>query len=367
MASSQSSVQTGRMVADRYRLLRRIGEARSTETWEALDTRLERAVSLRLVARDARGDPGAQGHVRVTMRQGRLDQDPGSPRVLDGGEDPRYGPFVVAELNQSMEATRPLSVGDALVESPLAATSAPSHERPRPGYSPAPPASAVPARRGPRASGADPPTGGRVGVLALAVLAVVILVALAFLARVVLAPSEQVAIAPAPVTTPEQPARPRSGAPAGEPTPGPTVAPTLAAPGAQARPTPRPTAQPTTSPTAQPTPHSQAAAPGSPVDTIRQHYALINARRYADGYQLMDAHLRGLNTPADYASWFANKVSIQPVSIDLVSQTDGQAVVRSVVQTTDRVNGQDVTTQVSEQFVLRDEDGAWRIDQVSRV
>ena len=81
----------------------------------------------------------------------------------------------------------------------------------------------------------------------------------------------------------------------------------------------------------------------------------------------MDAHLRGLNTPADYASWFADKVSIQPVSIDLVSETDGQAVVRSVVETTDRVNGQEVTSQVAEQFVLRTEDGAWRIDQVSRV
>ena len=103
------------------------------------------------------------------------------------------------------------------------------------------------------------------------------------------------------------------------------------------------------------------------MDTIRRHYALIDARRYVDGYALMDAHLRSLNSPADYAGWFANKVSITPLSVDLVSQTDNQAVVRSVVQTTDRVNGQEVTTQVAEQFVLRNEDGAWRIDQVSRL
>jgi pimeloyl-ACP methyl ester carboxylesterase len=38
---------------------------------------------------------------------------------------------------------------------------------------------------------------------------------------------------------------------------------------------------------------------------------------------------------------------------------------RAAVQTTDRVNGQEVTTQVAEQFVLRNEDGAWRIDQVA--
>jgi pimeloyl-ACP methyl ester carboxylesterase len=38
---------------------------------------------------------------------------------------------------------------------------------------------------------------------------------------------------------------------------------------------------------------------------------------------------------------------------------------RAAVQTTDRVNDQEVTTQVAEQFVLRNEDGAWRIDQVA--
>jgi hypothetical protein len=47
---------------------------------------------------------------------------------------------------------------------------------------------------------------------------------------------------------------------------------------------------------------------------------------------------------ASYAGWFANQVSIPPVSIDLVSQTDTHAVVHSVVQTTDRRNGQEVTT-----------------------
>jgi hypothetical protein len=103
------------------------------------------------------------------------------------------------------------------------------------------------------------------------------------------------------------------------------------------------------------------------VDTIRQHYALIDAKRYADGYALMDAHLQSLNSPADYASWFANRVSITPLAIDLVSQTDDQAVVRSVVRTTDRLGGQDVTTQVSEEFVLHREGGAWRIDQVTRL
>jgi hypothetical protein len=94
---------------------------------------------------------------------------------------------------------------------------------------------------------------------------------------------------------------------------------------------------------------------------------LIDARRYADGYSLMDGHLRSLNTQAEYASWFANKVSIKPLAVDLVFQTGDQAVVRAVVTTTDRINGQDNTTQVAEQFNLRMEDGVWRIDEVTRL
>jgi hypothetical protein len=181
------------------------------------------------------------------------------------------------------------------------------------------------------------PGHGAAGRLALAGLVVLLLATLAFLVRAC-APAEPSSSAPVRPATPE-PARPRSGAPAVTA----AVAPTL----------------PPTSP-------AQTAA-GSPVDTIRQHYALIDARRYADGYALMDARLRRLNSPAEYAGWFANKVSVTPLSIELVSQTDTQAVVRSVVQTTDRINGQEVTTQVAEQFVLRNEDGAWRIDQVSRL
>ena len=103
------------------------------------------------------------------------------------------------------------------------------------------------------------------------------------------------------------------------------------------------------------------------MDTIRQHYALINAHNYTAGYQLMDGHLQSLNSPSDYAGWFANKVAIQPISIDLVSQAGNQATVRSLVASTDRVNGQNVTSQVQEEFVLRNENGAWRIDQVTHI
>jgi len=77
--------------------------------------------------------------------------------------------------------------------------------------------------------------------------------------------------------------------------------------------------------------------------------------------------LRSLNSSADYQGWFVDKISVKPISIDVAHQTDTEAVVRSVVTTTDRVDGQSVTRQVSEEFVLHVEDGAWRIDQVSQL
>jgi hypothetical protein len=105
----------------------------------------------------------------------------------------------------------------------------------------------------------------------------------------------------------------------------------------------------------------------APADTIREHYALINDRRFAEGHELMSSRLREMNSPEEYASWFANKVSIRATAIDVVSQTEEQAVVRSVVETTDRVNGVATTSSVSEEFGLRNENGAWRIDRVTRL
>lgn len=128
---------------------------------------------------------------------------------------------------------------------------------------------------------------------------------------------------------------------------------------AGAAPTPAVAARPTSGPTPQP-----AAAPA---ETIRQHYALIAARRYSDGYALMDARLRAQFSPATYASWFAQKVTIQPTAIDTISQTAQQAVVRATVLSTDTVKGRNVTSQVTEEFVLIPENGAWHIDSVTRL
>jgi predicted lipid-binding transport protein (Tim44 family) len=328
------------LVGQRYRFLQRIGTAQFTETWKAFDTRLGRPVALQLLSEPERNNVRAQADLRATARG----QKPSAARVLDGGDDPIYGPFVVAELGD--EATAP-PLRSAVVTQPL-----PALDRAEPERS---------------------PERGRLGLLVLVGAILLVLMAFVFAARM-FGPADQSTAAAGVSVTPLPPSRPLSGAPA---TPVSSLAPALAAPQpAQAtqQPTSRPTSPPANQTAAQPTPQASAQAAGqsqlpqgSPADTIRQHYAFIDAKRYADGYSLMDAHLRSLNSAADYQSWFVDKISVKPISVDVTSQTDTEAVVHSVVDTTDRVDGQNVTKQVSEEFVLHAENGAWRIDQVSRL
>jgi predicted lipid-binding transport protein (Tim44 family) len=324
------------LVGQRYRFLHRMGVDLYTETWKAFDTRLGRPVALQLLAEHARNETTAADDLRAKMRA-RPDATP--PRVIDSGEDPLYGPFVVSEL----------------VEAPGTIQGLPTLD------------------------GVPSPSGilnGRLLLFAVVGGILVLLAAFAVFAYV-FDPGKQ---SPAVAASATQ--RPQSGAqPGGPPTPRPTAPPTLAAPAQAQAPNPQPTssaaAQPTQPSGAQPTPAAgvqtnPSAVPakpvaGTPVDTIRQHYSFIDAKRYAEGYALMDAHLRSLNSAAEYQGWFADKISIKTISVDLKSQTDTEAVVRSTVETTDRVNGQNVTKQVSEEFVLHAEDGAWRIDQVSSV
>jgi hypothetical protein len=94
---------------------------------------------------------------------------------------------------------------------------------------------------------------------------------------------------------------------------------------------------------------------------------LINARRYDEGYQLMSASLRSLNSPAAYRGWFANKVGLAVISTTLVDAGAQRAVVEAVVDTTDRAGSATVTSRVAERFQLVVEDGAWRIASVTRL
>lgn len=335
VAPASTSPRIDATLNTRYHLRRRLGETRASESWEALDTRLDRSVLVRLLREDHRYDDAAQEGLRQIARQRTLDAHPAAPRVLDGGDDPVLGPFVVAEFNEQYAATRPL---------PL--------------IPPTRPAVVAEAGR----------SRNWLGPLVLAMLVLVVIASAFLIAHLLQTPATLPGPSPTAAPT-EQPSRPLSGAqPGRQPTTQQTPVQTLTAPRQAAAPATQPTSAPTPPPTPAPTQPASAATPsGSPVDTIRQHYALINAHNYTAGYQLMDSHLQSLNSPSDYAGWFANKVAIQPISIDLVSQAGDQATVRSLVASTDRVNGEVVTSQVQEQFVLHNQDGAWRIDQVTRI
>ncbi|MDQ6670450.1 MAG: hypothetical protein M3069_06805, partial [Chloroflexota bacterium] len=211
--------RTDIVVGERYRLLRRLGQQASTELWEAFDARLERPVALRLLAQHSRRNRGAQDRLHRAARERLVDDAPGAARVLDGGDDPTYGPFVVAELTSGLEATQPLTLGYL----PPAPPDTP------PAYAPPGPAAELPALTRPRRAVAPPPQRGGFGVLALLALVLVVLAALVFLARA-FAPSNSPVDTPAAAPTAGQSTRPLSGAPAGQPAATPTVVPTLAAP-----------------------------------------------------------------------------------------------------------------------------------------
>ena len=251
---------------------------------------------------------------RETRRSAASTRDPAAPRLLDGGEDHTYGPYVVVEAGAALEATQRIPLVAAagnVVHAPPSRRSVRDH----PG-------------RAARGSGSlvEAPGRRRNGFTAL--VGVLLLVDLAglLLMRVLATSHEPTATTAAGRA---EPTRPLAGAAPGAPRAEPTAVATLSAPVEPAKAAPASPSRlgtaPTTRPTLQPTPvprkPAEAAPDNSPVGTIQEHYALIDARRYADGYALMDAHLRSLNTPSEYASWFASKVSIKPIAVDLVSET----------------------------------------------
>lgn len=115
-------------------------------------------------------------------------------------------------------------------------------------------------------------------------------------------------------------------------------------------------------------PSPTASAPVTdPLETIRQHYRLIDLRRFEEGYELMSGGLRAAHSLAVYRSWFANKVGLVTEQVWLVSSTDTRAIVESVVESSDRVGDEVLTQRVSERFSLVLEDRVWRIERVTRL
>jgi serine/threonine-protein kinase len=108
-------VDEGLLLDDRYRLSDRLGGGGVSETWQAHDRLLDRAVVVQVFAADA----GLRGRVRREARAAAGLSHPNVAGVYDYGETPDGGPFVVMEpLGGSTLALRladgPLPAGAAI-------------------------------------------------------------------------------------------------------------------------------------------------------------------------------------------------------------------------------------------------------------
>lgn len=376
----------GEVFNGRYRLLRQLSIPGADRlVWEAEDLFLGRRASVHLLPEGVAHDPAARERFKAQGRLAASGQAGDGPRVYDAGSLPETDePYLVTELAAAASDGEP-TTAIPMIAAPV--------EPPRDVLPPAAPGLSAP-RAAPRPLAPAPRsrTGPAFLVPLLATLFLVGVGAV-FAAQVLRPPNQAVtaptaagaatavpaaAATPAPKVQPATPPPARPTATPLPPRPTPTrplaiVVPTSPPPTAPV-PTSAPAVAPPAAPTSAPTPPPAPAPPPrtaaptpDPAATILQHYELIDSRRYDQGYELMSSRLRAANSPAVYRSWFQNKIGLQPLSVEVVSRDTTTAVIRALVRSSDRVNGQEVTQDVAEQFVLRLEDGAWRIDQVTRL
>jgi serine/threonine-protein kinase len=103
----------GRTIADRYELAAPLGEGGMGVVWRARDTRLGRAVAVKVLAADSLGSDVARKRLIREARAAAALEHEGIIRVYDVGETDDGGAFLVMEL------VRGQSVRDLLLKGPL--------------------------------------------------------------------------------------------------------------------------------------------------------------------------------------------------------------------------------------------------------
>ena len=84
-------------VADRFQLIRLLGQGGMGSVFEARELRLGRLVALKLMHPEMRREPRLCARFEREMSWLAASSHPGLPRVFDGGEDLRFGPFYTME------------------------------------------------------------------------------------------------------------------------------------------------------------------------------------------------------------------------------------------------------------------------------
>jgi eukaryotic-like serine/threonine-protein kinase len=104
------TLQSGTTIADRYRLMRLIATGGMGQVWEALDTRLNRRVAVKVLKAEYTNDPEFTARFRAEAQTTAKLNDPGIANVFDYGETPdRAGGEPLAYLVMELVDGEPLN------------------------------------------------------------------------------------------------------------------------------------------------------------------------------------------------------------------------------------------------------------------
>jgi serine/threonine-protein kinase len=104
------SLQQGTVIADRYRLMRLIATGGMGQVWEAMDTRLNRRVAVKVLKSEYSNDPEFIGRFRTEAQTTARLNNPGIAGVFDYGETPdRNGGQALAYLVMELVDGEPLN------------------------------------------------------------------------------------------------------------------------------------------------------------------------------------------------------------------------------------------------------------------
>lgn len=103
------TLQNGTIIADRYRLMRLIATGGMGQVWEALDTRLNRRVAVKVLKAEYSDDPEFAARFRTEAQTTAKLNNPGIANVFDYGETGDRGGGTLAYLVMELVDGEPLN------------------------------------------------------------------------------------------------------------------------------------------------------------------------------------------------------------------------------------------------------------------
>ncbi|MBI2321328.1 MAG: trypsin-like peptidase domain-containing protein [Chloroflexi bacterium] len=112
-----------------------------------------------------------------------------------------------------------------------------------------------------------------------------------------------------------------------------------------------------------PNPTPDSPVPG-PLEVVARYYTSIDRRDYQTAWGLMTREFVQTYSYGEFVSWFKDKVSIQVEQSERAWPGDApdRYMVQVIVVSTDRIDGNPITSRVRESWALRRE-GTWKVDR----